>query len=83
MLSFLREGNANFKIMTKLHDETKRKCPKCKSRFGVVLTKNLNKGKSQVLCFNGDCDFKMNILEWNKRYTRSQFKDPGYSCVGK
>ena len=64
--------------MTKLHEKTKRKCPKCKSRFGVILTKNLNKVKSQVLCFNGDCDFKMNIMDWNKKYTRSQFKDSGY-----
>jgi len=64
--------------LTKLHKETNRKCPKCKSKFGVVLIKNLNKGKSQIICFNGNCDFKMNILEWNKKYTRSQFKDPGY-----
>lgn len=68
--------------MEKLHEKTNRKCPRCKSRFGVILTKNIYKGKSQVLCFNGDCDFKMNILEWNKKYTRSQFIDSGFESVG-
>jgi hypothetical protein len=64
--------------MPKLHEKTNRKCPKCKSRFGVFLAKNTNKGNSLVLCFNDNCDFRMNILAWNKKYTRSQFKDPGY-----
>ena len=56
--------------MIKLHEKTRRKCPKCQSRFGVALIKNINKSESQVLCFNGDCDFKINILEWNKKYNR-------------
>lgn len=38
-------------------------CPKCNSRFGVILSSN----KSEVICFNGDCDFSMNIVEWNRR----------------
>lgn len=79
----LWEGNTNLKIMTKLHEKTTRKCPKCKSRFGVILTKNIYKGKSQVLCFNGNCDWKMNIVEWNNIYTRSQFIDSGFKSVGK
>jgi hypothetical protein len=66
--------------MAKLHEKTKRKCPKCKSRFGVVLCKNIYIGKSEVLCFNGDCDFKMNITNWNTTYKRSQFKDSGFKC---
>ena len=52
-------------------NEITRKCPKCKSRFGLVLIYNLKKNKRDVLCVNGDCDFKMNIDEWNKKYKRS------------
>jgi len=64
--------------MSKLKEKMKRKCPKCKSRFGVILTKNIYKGKSEVLCVNGDCDFKMNIVEWNENYVRSQIVDSGF-----
>ncbi len=64
--------------MAKLHRKTYRKCPKCKSRFGLFLSKNIFKSKSEVMCFNGDCDFKMNIRVWNKKYKRSQFIDSGY-----
>jgi hypothetical protein len=64
--------------MNKQHKKTKRKCPKCKSRFGVILAKNIYKGKSTVLCVNGDCHFSMNITEWNNKYTRSQFYDDGF-----
>ena len=69
-----------FKIigMTKLHKETKRKCPKCKSRFGIFLSTNLYKGLSRVICFNGDCDWNTSIIDWNNTYKRSQFKDEGY-----
>ena len=31
-------------------------CPKCKSRFGVIISENLKQKK--VLCVNGDCDFE-------------------------
>jgi len=51
--------------------KTKCKCPKCESRFGVIFTKNINKDKSQVICFNGDCDWKMSIADWNKKYNLS------------
>ena len=60
-----------------LHEKTRRKCPKCKSRFGVFLSKNLIKGKSQVICFNGYCDWKCSITEWNDKYKRSQFINTG------
>lgn len=55
-------------------------CPKCKNRiFGhVFLSNNIYKGKSNVICFNGDCDFKMNINEWNKHYPKLKFKDNGF-----
>ena len=56
--------------------KTKRICPKSKSRFGVILSKNMYEGASQVLCFNGDCNFKMNILEWNEQYPK--FIDNGF-----
>ena len=36
-------------------------CPKCKSRFGVIISENLKQKK--VLCVNGDCDFEMNRSE--------------------
>jgi hypothetical protein len=62
----------------KQHRRTKRKCPACKSRFPIFLANNVYIGRSQVMCFNADCSFKMSILEWNKKYLRSQFVDPGY-----
>ena len=61
-----------------LHEKSNRKCPKCKSRFGVFLSRNIYIGLSTVICFNGDCDWSMNILEWNNKYKRSQFTDSGY-----
>ena len=64
--------------MKKLHEKTNRKCPKCKSRFGVFLSSNLHKGKSEVICFYGYCNWSMNIKDWNNKYKRSQFKDHGY-----
>lgn len=46
--------------------ETKRKCPKCKSRFGVKLI------NQEVICFYGFCDWKIGVKEWNLKYKRSQ-----------
>ena len=43
-----------------------RECPKCKSRFGVVLAKNICKENSTVICVYAHCDFKMNVAEWNQ-----------------
>ena len=60
------------------HTKTNRKCPKCKSTFGVFLSKNIFKAKSEIICFNGNCDFTMNIVDWNARYKRSQFVDEGF-----
>ena len=54
--------------------ETKRKCPKCKSRFKVFVSKNLNPDNSRVICFNGDCDWSTTVTEWNQKYKRSQLK---------
>lgn len=62
----------------KLHLRTKRKCPKCKSRFGVFLSPNLYKDKSSVICFYANCNWSMSIAEWNKKYIRSKFIDPGF-----
>ena len=42
------------------------KCPKCKSRFGVFRTANLNPRKEEIICCNGDCDWKTDIASWNK-----------------
>lgn len=52
----------------------KRECPKCKSRFGVVLCKNICKENSEIICFHASCDFKMNIVEWNKKHKNMIFK---------
>ena len=60
------------------HTKTNRKCPKCKSTFGMMLVKNIHKGKSEIICFNGNYDFKMNIVDWNDRYKRYQFVDEGF-----
>ena len=57
-----------------------RQCPKCKSRFGLILAKNLYKGKSTVMCVNGNCDFEMNIVAWNKKYPEQKFKDTGITA---
>lgn len=48
-------------------------CPKCRSRFGIFLSKNIDEEKSEVICFNGYCDFRMNVLEWNKEYPKMSF----------
>ncbi len=44
-------------------------CPKCKDKtYGhLFLSKNIHKGESTVICFNGNCDFSMNISEWNNK----------------
>jgi hypothetical protein len=67
--------------MAKLHDKINKICPKCKDKiYGhLFLSKNIYKGKSDVICFHGLCDFKMNIIDWNNKYKRSQFRDPGFS----
>ena len=70
-----------FTSVGKLHDSTKRICPKCKNKnYGhLFLAGNLYKGKSTVMCFYAYCDFQMNIVDWNNKYKRSQFRDPGFS----
>ena len=65
----------------KLHEKTKRKCPKCKSRFGVFLSQNIYKGRSEVICFFADCDWKTTITDWNNTYMRSQFRDSGKNIL--
>ena len=29
------------------------------------------------MCVNGNCDFEMNIVAWNKKYPEQKFKDTG------
>lgn len=59
--------------------KTQRKCPKCKSRFGVFVSKNTDPNKSRVICFNGYCDFSMNINVWNDKYLHSQLNGSPYA----
>ena len=58
--------------------KTKRKCPKCHSGFGIFKSSNKYIGKSRIICVNGDCDWSMNIIDWNKTYKCSQIKDNGF-----
>lgn len=56
----------------------KKLCPKCKSRFGIFLAQNMYVGKSEIICCYAFCDWKANILIWNKENPKQQFKDNGF-----
>ena len=44
-------------------------CPKCKSRFGLIISEKLFKQKKN-LCLNGDCDFENEEID---DYIRQEF----------
>ena len=52
----------------------KEKCPKCKSRFGLIVTSNFNDEKKQLMCVNGDCDWKINYLEYYNKKKLEELK---------
>lgn len=50
-------------------DKENKKCPLCKSRFGMALIE-----KSKVICFSGACLYTCTLEEWNKKNPDNKFK---------
>ena len=60
-----------FEVSDDLKDKQQKpleECPKCKSRFGLIIYENLKQKK--VLCLNGDCDFEDEEID---DYIRQEF----------
>lgn len=50
-------------------DKKNKKCPKCKSRFGMALIE-----KSKVICFSGACLYTCTLDEWNDKNPDNKFE---------